>query len=290
MRRPSSSTLAVAGICLATFFFASHDAIAKFLSSGYPIALVLWSRYVVHATAMGMFVLPSTGRRAFVSTSYRLHLLRAICLISVASCFLSGLRFIPLAESTAVIFLSPIFILLFSRLFFGEVVRPLQWVSVGVGLAGVLCIVRPGGELWTPAVLFPTAGAMFLSAYQLLTRVVAVKDGTAKSNFLVGLLGCVLTSLALPFVWVTPQPSAIAWMVTMGLLGMAGHMLLAYVYRMASPALLAPFSYGQIVFALILGLAIYGHMPDGWAVLGMGLIAASGVVAARAKRPAVQSR
>lgn len=288
LRSLSGNTIAMAGMCLATFCFASHDSIAKFLSMGYPIALVLWSRYMVHAFAMGAYVVPRMGLRAFVSQAYRLHVLRALCLISVASCFLMGLRYIPLAESTAVIFLSPIFVLLLSRLLFAEAVQALQWVAVGIGLAGVLLIVRPGGELWTPAVLLPTLGALFLSGYQLLTRMVAVKDGSAKSNFLVGLLGCGLTSLALPFVWVTPSAAAVAWMVFMGLLGMAGHMLLAYAYGKASPARLAPFSYCQIVFALLLGFAVYGHWPDAWAVAGMGLIALSGMVAMRARRSTAQ--
>ncbi|MEI2415339.1 DMT family transporter [Orrella sp. JC864] len=281
---PHSPAAAILTLIVATLCLASHDTLAKYLAQGYPVPLLIWARYLVHLCAMSAIVAPRMGAAALRSSALGLHFLRAVCLVGIAYCFMNGLRYVPLAESTAMVFLAPLFVLVISRLFYREQVRPVQWLAVAAGLAGVLLIVRPGGALWTPAILLPGSCGVFFAVYQLLTRATGAVDGAAKSNFLVGLFGTALASVMLPFFWQTPDAAGWAWMIALGLLGMMGHMLLASAFKQASPVLLAPFGYFQIVFAVLLGYLVYDQHPDAWALLGMGMIALGGMATVRAQQ------
>ncbi|WP_052659148.1 DMT family transporter [Pseudomonas sp. LFM046] len=278
--RVNARILAILSICATAFFLASHDALAKRLTMEYPIALMVWVRYLVHFLVMGVTAAQSGGARAFHSGCYHLHFMRAACLVALSFCFIFGLRFIPLAEATAVNFLSPMFVLMLTVMFFSERVQGKQWFSVILGLAGVLLIVRPGGELFTPAILLPCAAAAFFSVYQVLTRVAGKVDSPTTSNLMVGLIGLLISSVLLPFFWVVPTGEGLALMILLGLMGTAAHLFLAHAYKLSSPALLAPFSYAQILFAGLLGFIFYGHIPDIGAIVGMVLIVVGGLLAA----------
>lgn len=269
---------AIACVLVAVLFMAGHDALAKRLSAEYSVVMVVWFRYLVHFSVMAVGVVPREGHRAFISPVLPLHFARGLCLVGLSLCFIFGLRFIPLGEATAVNFLSPLFVLALCAVFFDERIRPLQWGAVLLGLLGVLVIVRPGGGLFTPAILLPVGSAALLSVYQLLTRITGRTDAPAISNLMVGLSGLVFSSLLVPFFWSSPRVEDLCWVAGMGILGALAHMLFAHAYRKTSPAFLAPFSYAQILFAAALGYLFYRHMPDGLAALGMILIGAGGLI------------
>lgn len=155
-----------------------------------------------------------------------------------------------------------------------------QWLAVLTGFIGVLFIVRPGGALFTPAALFPLGSALCFGLYQLLTRMLANSDSPTTSNFLAGIFNTLIMSLLVPFFWQTPSLLHGLMMIALGGCGMGGHLLLTQAFRHAPPATLAPFSYGQIIFAGLLGLLVFGHVPDAWALLGILVICASGLVVA----------
>jgi len=155
-----------------------------------------------------------------------------------------------------------------------------QWAAVICGFVGVLIIIRPGGALFTPAVLFPLGSAFCFGFYQLITRRLSETDSPTTSNFLTGLLNSLLMSAALPFFWQTPQLGHALLMIALGACGMGGHLLMTQAFRHAAPAMLAPFSYLQIVFAGLIGMLFFGHTPDSGAMLGILVICLSGLAAA----------
>ena len=111
----------IALICLAVLLFASHDTLSKYLSAFYPIVMVVWARYVVHTLLMLVVFVPRSGFSAVVRTKRPgLQLLRALCLIGTSLLFTTGLRYIPLAEATAVNFLAPLLVTALSVPFLGE--------------------------------------------------------------------------------------------------------------------------------------------------------------------------
>lgn len=270
----------IALMVVATFMFASHDAMSKYLSGFYPIILIVWARYLVHTLLMAGIFLPQSGLRVLRTKRPGLQVLRALCLLGVSLLFTSGLMFIPLAEATSVIFLAPLLVTALSVPLLGERVSLGQWLAVSVGFVGVLVIVHPGGNLFTPAVLLPFSAAFCFSLYQLLTRRLSEVDSATTSNFLAGLVNTLVMSALVPFFWHVPSLTHGLMMLALGGFGMGAHLLLTHAFRHAAPALLAPFGYAQIIFAGLLGMLVFGHTPDSTTLIGILIICLSGLAAA----------
>lgn len=271
-------------IVLATLLFATHDTLSKYLSGIYPVIMVVWVRYVLHTLLMAGIFMPSAGLRVLRTKRPGLQALRATCLLGTSLLFTSGLMFIPLAEATAVNFLAPLLVTALSVPLLGEHVTRGQWISVLVGFLGVMIIVHPGGELFTPAVLLPLGSAMCFACYQLLTRLVSAHDSPTTSNFFAGLFNTLLMSALVPFFWQTPQFKHLPLMLALGACGMLAHLLLTQAFRYAAPAMLAPFGYCQIVFAGLLGFLVFSHAPSLTAQFGIAVICLSGLAAAWQQR------
>ncbi|MCY1393318.1 Riboflavin transporter [compost metagenome] len=271
-------------LILATFLFSSHDAFSKYLSGFYPVLLVVWARYVVHTLLMAGIFLPQSGLRVLRTRKPLLQTMRALCLLGTSFFFVTGLQYIPLAEATAVNFLTPLLVTALSVPLLGERVSLGQWLAVSLGFVGVLIIVHPGGELFTPAILLPFGSALCFCFYQLLTRKVSEFDSATTSNFFAGLLNTVLVSVLVPFFWEWPTPMHALLMLALGTCGMCAHLFLTQAFRHAAPALLAPFSYCQIIFAGLLGFLVFGHMPEHSTLLGILVICLSGIAAAWLQR------
>lgn len=271
-------------IVLATLLFATHDTLSKYLSGIYPVIMVVWVRYIVHTLLMAGIFLPSAGLRVLRTRRPGLQALRATCLLGTSLLFTSGLMFIPLAEATEVNFLAPLLVTALSVPLLGEHVTRGQWVAVSVGFLGVMVIVHPGGELFTPAVLLPLGSAMCFACYQLLTRRVSAHDSPTTSNFFAGLFNSLLMSTLVAFFWQTPQLKHLPWMLALGTCGMVAHLLLTQAFRFAAPAMLAPFGYCQIVFAGLLGFLVFAHAPSLTTQFGIAVICLSGLAAAWQQR------
>ena len=189
--RPLLGVLLILVSCLT---LASHDGLSKYLTQLYPVFLVIWARYLSQTALMIALFTPRMGRRVFHTLRPKLQICRGLSLVSVSMLFISGLSYIPLAEATAVIFLAPLMVTIASRLL-GEQVSRAQWLAVGFGLVGVMIIVRPGGALFTPAVLLPFGAALSFTVYQLITRRLSATDHPVTSNFITSLVGSLVMSV-----------------------------------------------------------------------------------------------
>jgi drug/metabolite transporter (DMT)-like permease len=267
-------------IVVATFLFSSHDAFSKYLSGFYPIVMVVWARYMVHTLLMAGIFLPQSGLRVLRTKRPLLQLIRALCLLGTSLFFTTGLMYIPLAEATSVNFLAPVLVTALSVPLLGERVTRGQWLAVIFGFIGVLIIVHPGGDLFTPAVLLPFCSALFFCFYQLLTRKLSEIDSPTTSNFFAGLCNTLVMSALVPFFWQTPTLAHGVMMLALGTCGMTAHLFLTQAFRLAAPALLAPFSYCQIIFAGLLGWLLFSHTPTITTVMGIAVICCSGLAAA----------
>ncbi|MGB9089314.1 MAG: DMT family transporter [Pseudomonas farsensis] len=271
-------------VVVATFLFASHDGLSKFLGGIYPVIMVVWARYVVHTLLMAGIFLPKAGLAVLRTRRPLLQTLRALSLLSTSLLFTAGLQYLPLAEATSVNFLAPVMVTALSVPLLKERVSAGQWAAVVMGFIGVLVVVHPGGAMFTPAILFPLGSALGFCFYQLLTRILAAHDSPTTSNFYAGLCNTLVMTALVPFFWQTPQWPHVLLMLGLGGCGMTAHLLLTQAFRYAAPALLAPFSYCQIVFAGLLGWAVFGQVPDGTTQVGIGVICLSGLGAAWLQR------
>ena len=263
-------------ILASTVLFACHDGVSKYLTGFYAPVLVVWARFMTQTLlTVGVFG-PKLGLRIFHTSQLKLQIVRGICMLAAGLFFVFGLRFVPMGEATAVVFLAPILITWYSARILKEHIRLGQWVAVVFGLVGVVVIVRPGSALFTPGILLPLCASFCMAAFQLLTRKLLLTDHIVATNFITSVVCVLLLSPIVGFVWQTPTFGAFFLALLGGSLAMVGHMMLIYSYRFASVATLAPFSYTQIIFATLVGFLFFEHAPDRATMFGMAIIMLSG--------------
>jgi drug/metabolite transporter (DMT)-like permease len=265
-------------ICAAVFLFASSDALSKYLTNFYPVVMVLWVRYVVHISLMLGVLRPSSFKTLITTQNPKLQIIRGLCMVNTNLMFISALHFIPLAEGTAIIYLSPLLVTAMSGPLLGERIARLQWVAVAIGFIGVLFIVRPGGGLFHPVSLLALGAAIAFSVYQIITRKLNHTDSSSTTNFISGLISALVTSLLLPFFWKTPTLYFALLMVLLGISALVSHLLMTKAYQHAKPSTLAPFSYTQLLFAGLIGYIFFNHLPDFMGLVGMLVIVAGGLL------------
>jgi len=222
---------------------------------------------------------PLMGRKIFRANHLPWQIARGLILVFCTGLSFTGLRFMPLAEFTAISFVTPLIITLLAGPLLGEKVGLARWGAVALGFAGVLIIIRPGSGIFGWAALLPLTLSCANAMFQILTRKYAGVDDPVTTLFFSGLAGAVLASVAVPFVWKTPVLAHWPALLLMGVLGGGGHLLLVLCFRRAPASVLAPFSYAQLAFATLIGVLIMGHVPDRWSLIGMGVIALAGLYA-----------
>lgn len=262
--------------------FALLDATAKHLSAFLDVPLLVWGRYLVHLLLMGVTVLPSSGRQLLLTGQPGWMLLRGLSLVAVTLLGQLALRTLPLAETTAMVFIAPLLVAIFAGPLLGEQVRPWNWLALLTGFAGVLLIVRPGGALVGAGVAYALAAGFCYAAYQLLTRRLATSEPPLRLLFHTALVGTLAMSILLPLSWDgrLPTPGQTLLIVSLGIYGGVGHFLLIHAFRQSPASLLSPLLYMQLVWATLLGWRVFDHWPDGPTVAGMALICAAGLSSA----------
>ena len=210
----------------------------------------------------------------------RYHFLRgALLLVTSVLAFLS-LRYMPLAEFTAIVLIAPLAVTLLAATTLKEHVSPLRWTLVAGGFAGTLVILRPGGGASAGPSCCRRAGG-----HQCLVPGAdqqARADREPADHALLHRLGRHADrSFALPFAW-TALPGWQWWalLCLMGLMGTVGHFLLILAYQRAPASTLTPYLYAQIAFAMLGGWVMFSHIPDNVSLVGMGMIAACGAAGA----------
>jgi drug/metabolite transporter (DMT)-like permease len=189
-----------------------------------------------------------------------------------------ALRYLQLDQALAIVFSTPFFVAILSGPMLGEWVGWRRWTAIAVGFLGVLLVARPGFGGIHPAALISLAAAMFYAAYSISTRMLSRTDSNETTLFYSNLVGAAVMLPVVPFVWTTPSdPLVILMMVVCGAFGTIGHYLLIIAHRLAPPALLAPFIYGQIVWVIILGYLVFGDVPNRWTLAGAAVVVASGL-------------
>lgn len=257
--------------------FALLDTVAKHLSQTYPVPMLVWARYTLHCLLMVIFLAPSL-RWNLVATRHPVQqVVRALMLVLVTSLMMAAFSQMPLAETTALFFVTPLIVAMLAGPMLGEKLRPLHWGLSLLGFAGALLIARPGGALTITGVVLILAAAVFYSIYQIQTRRLSPTERTLTMLFYTALIGTLSLSLAAPFYWGGPTPDLVdaALIASLGLFGGTGHFLLTLAFRNAPATVLSPLMYAQLVWAALLGWLVFDHWPDAITFLGMAIIATS---------------
>jgi drug/metabolite transporter (DMT)-like permease len=277
---PGRERSALAGIALmvgAGFLFTVMDATAKYLGQRYPVVEVAWGRYLFATLTLPLMASRGGGFASIRSNRLGLQLLRSLFLLGSTFFFWAAIKFIPLADATAIGFVGPLMVTALSVPILKERVGPRRWAAVVVGFLAALVIIRPGPGMANPAALLPLASASCFALYAICTRILSRSDGWATTLIWSASVGLVILSALAPFDWRTPDARGWVELAFLGLLGSLAHLLMILAYARAPASILAPMSYLQLIWSTVLGLALFGNFPDGWTLAGGGAIAASGL-------------
>lgn len=282
----------------ATAIFSLQDALIKLVSGIFPLHEIIFVRSIV---ALGLTLVivrfEGGGFTGLRSKHPWLNLLRALLVVACNMFFFLALAALPIADAAAVFFISPILITALSIPILGEKVGPWRWFAIFAGLAGVLVMLRPGGDGWNLVALLPAVAALCYALMQMLTRRIGLADKASTLAFYVQATFVVGTSLfglvagdgkfagsddpSLDFLlraWRLPGSGEALLLVSCGVMSAAGSWLVSQGYRIAAAASVAPFEYTALALSVVWGLLFWGDLPDVYTVTGMLLIAGSGLL------------
>ena len=270
--------LAVAVLCL-------MDACMKQLAGHYPPMQVAALRGLVGLPLVVAWAAASIGLRPLVRVHWPLHLLRGGLGVVFLSCFIAGLRDLPLSTAYAISFVGPLLVTAMAVPLLGEHVGPRRWTAIVVGMVGVLVVLRPGGEgVLTRPGLLVLAGTACYAASVVTVRMLAQRDSAQAMVFWFLAMVAVGAGLLAWPQWV-PLRLEDAWLLAgVAVFGTVGQVALTHAFRLGEASLIAPLEYTALVWVVLLDLVLWQALPDGMTWLGAAIIVASGLYMMRRER------
>jgi drug/metabolite transporter (DMT)-like permease len=268
----------IAYIVFASLCFATLDTTSQLIGMAAPIVMVQWLRYGVQVASSGV-VMASTGELRDVRIRRpALHITRGLLMLCTTMLGFGSLRYVPVADFTAIVMLTPLLVTLLSAWLLREKVTALRWALAAGGFAGVLVIIRPGSHAFEPAYLLVLLLVLSGAVFQVLTAWMMRTESSSQTHLASGVTGFLVMSCALPFFWQALPTRIWALMLIVGLAASTGHLLFAMALKKAKASVVTPFVYTQLPFAVFAGWLLFGRVPDSWSFMGMALIALCGIV------------
>jgi drug/metabolite transporter (DMT)-like permease len=264
-------------ILLAGLLLTSQDAVIKWMTGAYPTGEIMTVRGIIAVLFTMALIWQQGGLSILRVTSWRLQLLRALCVIGTTATFISAMRYLPLATAISVSFAGPLIITALAPRFLGEHVGWRRWSAVSVGFLGVIIIFRPGLGAMDWALMFPLSCAFLSAARDIATRKLAGKDHSAGTLFYSMIAVTLAGTVTVPFGWVMPATGDWLLFLITGFMICVAQLLLIVAYRYSQASTLAPFRYFSIIWGTAIGYLVWHDIPDAWTLAGSTLIIASGL-------------
>lgn len=263
---------------IAVTLFPFMNGLVKLLSGGYDAMQIVWARNIAHLVFVLILFMPRYGIGILRTRQPGAQIKRSVLLMVSTIFFFMGIKYVPLAEAASISLTAPLLVTMLAVTMLGERITIGRIFAVVCGFAGVLIVMRPGGDVFHWASVLIAINAFFYALYQVYTRRVASTDSPETSAVYSVLVGAILTSLAVPFFWTTPtQLFDIAILTSVGIIGGLGHYFVARAMTNGPANIISPFHYFQLIGSVIVGYLFFGDMPSAYTWLGAGIIVGSGL-------------
>ena len=271
-------------MALGMALFAVADTIAKVLLEHYPPAQVVFLRQLGLFFGVNFIMLYNLK---WVGKSQNLtkQLLRGLSATGSAVIFLFGLRTIPIADATAIAFVAPLFVIIFSYFILKEPIGIRRWLAVVIGFSGTLIIIRPGFEVINLGHLFIIIAALLFALRQIISRLLAATDDPVTTAFFTAYTSVFIFLLFQPWVWtpITNTNHIFLFFIYAACAGTAEFLVIKSL-QIAHAVVVSPLQYTLLIWVTIFGFVIWGIFPDFWTFMGAGIIIATGLYSLHRER------
>ena len=263
----------------AFFMFTVMIVFAKLLSSNHSVIEIAFYRNLI-ASMPFLIMVFAFGRREILILRSRPVLvgIRAVLgTISLVTTF-AAFSLMPMADTTALLFTSSLFIPVLGVIFLKESVGPYRWAAVAIGFVGVIIMSHPSGEVYTLGIIVAICAALMHAILQIILRYLGRYESPETISFYFFIIGTFLTALPLPFIAVRPTMAEVPLLLGVGLSGAAAQWLLSIAFRNAQAAIVTVFNYSGIIWATLFGWMIWNEWPLPTVISGAAVVIASNIL------------
>ena len=257
------------------------DGFAKYLSAELPVLQITWARYFFTVVFTFPLMLFFFKKYLVWTDKPKLQLIRGLILLTANISFFYSISVISLPKALTLAFVAPLVVTAFSPFFLGKSVGYRRWAAVIIGFIGSLVVIRPGFLEINLASLAALGTGIMYGFYLIITRKLSSSDNPLLTLLLTGVVGAIIATTFMPFVWVSPTFNQWSIMAAIGLFACIGHLFIILSLKYADASKLAPFSYFEIVTNIIIAYYFFGDFPDSWTFSGLFIIVFSGIYISR---------
>jgi len=257
------------------------DGFAKYLSAELPVLQITWARYFFTVVFTFPLMLFFFKKYLVWTDKPKLQLIRGFILLTANISFFYSISVISLPKALTLAFVAPLVVTAFSPFFLGESVGYRRWTAVIIGFIGSLVVIRPGFVEINLASLAALGTGIMYGFYLIVTRKLSTSDNPLLTLLLTGVVGAIIATTFIPFVWVSPTFNQWSMMAAIGLFACIGHLFIILSLKYADASKLAPFSYFEIVTNIIIAYYFFSDFPDLWTFVGLLIIVFSGIYISR---------
>ena len=271
-------------IIITTLCFTAMDAQVKYFSIYTTFIVFVWAKYFGQTVFLSFFFYKNR-KRIFEYGNLKLQILRGVCTICPTMGFFLALKYVPLAEATALGFLHPIMVVVASAFILKEKLTTGKIFIVLLGFLGVLIITRPGLGVIHPASLLIIFANLFFGIYQMVSKYLDKVSNEASTLFFTTMFGLIVSSI---FLFLLPNnfsnlvdfdlTNILIFLFFFGLLTSLGEYCLLTAYKTATASFLTPLFYTMLIWSTLYGFVIFKELPDFFSIFGALILVGAGLM------------
>jgi len=274
----STTVRSIALMVVASGLLTVNDAMVKWLAQSYPVGQVMTLRGACVVAIVVAWAVVRRKQATLRVTNWRLQLTRGGLMALSTFLFVTALSLMPIADAIAIAFAGPVIATALAALMLNEKVRWRRWTAIGIGFVGVIVMVRPAPDLVRIVALVPLLAACVGALRDIVTRRMGTGGESTPAIMLISTAVVTLAGLfTVPLGWAPLAIADVGLFFSSALLIAIAQALMIESFRLGEVGLVAPFKYTSLVWAVILGLLVWGDIPDWWTWTGSALVVSSGL-------------
>jgi len=254
-----------------------NDAMAKYLTQSYPVGQVMALRGISILVLLCSFLIIKNKIALLKVNSWKNHLARAGAMTGSTFCFITGLSLMPIADAISIAFAAPIITTILGIFFLNERVGWQRWCAIGCGFWGVIIIVQPTGDAFKLAALAPLGAAAFGAVRDVVTRNISTSENSISILFTSMLMITMAGFMTYPLGWEMIAIEHVWIFIASSILVGLAQYLMIEAFRLGEVALISPFKYSSLLWAILIGVFVWGDLPNSSVLIGAVFLILSGI-------------